>query len=77
MSEVRTCIEIQMFTQNKEDPLKKHRDVVQGLRKHRRKEIIQEKIDNFNQTHSNHQIRTFVVPEIWTFDQFKSSHVYQ
>ena len=71
-----TCIEIQMFIQSHDDPLKKREAAVQGLRSQRRKEIIQEKIDNFNQTHSNYQIRLFAVPYRLTFDQFKYSHVF-
>ena len=34
-----------MFTQNKEDPVKKREEVVQDLRKHRRLELLQKKVD--------------------------------
>ena len=60
-----------MFTQNNEDPVKKREEVVQGLRKHRRLELLQKKADDYNQTHNQYQVRLFEVPEKLTFDQFK------
>jgi hypothetical protein len=65
-----------MFTQKKDDQLKKREESVNELRKQRRLNEIRKKVDNYNDTHNVHQIRLFEVPEKLTFDQFKSSHVF-
>ena len=65
-----------MFTQKKDDQLKKREEFVNELRKQRRLNEIRKKVDNYNDTHNVHQIRLFEVPEKLTFDQFKSSHVF-
>ena len=68
-----------MFISKNEDPIKKHEEVVDKLRHERRKheiENIQNRVDNFNDTHRNHQIRLFQVPKALTFDEFKDSHVF-
>ena len=61
---------------DKEDTLQKHKDIVNELRKQRRLNELQKKVDNYNDTHNVHQIRLFEVPEKLTFEQFKSSHVF-
>ena len=60
----------------KKDSLKEHEEVVQDLRKHRRLELLQKKADDYNETHNQHQIRLFEVPERLTFKHFKDSHVF-
>ena len=66
----------QMFTKNKDDPFKKLEAIVDDMCKQRRLNILHQKVDNYNQTHNQHQIRLFEVPEKLTFDQFKNSHVF-
>ena len=65
-----------MFTKNNEDPVKKREAVVDDMRKQRRLNILHQKVDKYNETHNQHQIRLFEVPEKLTFDQFKNSHVF-
>ena len=61
---------------DKQDQLKKHEDSVNELRKQRRLNFLHQQVDKYNETHDQHQIRLFEVPEKLTFDQFKSSHVF-
>ncbi len=62
----------------KEDPFQKREEVVDELREERRQralQALQNKIDNYNDTHDK-QIRLFQVPGALTFEQFKDSHVF-
>ena len=68
-----------MFISKKEDPIQKSEEVVDELReerRHREIERLQNKIDNYNDTHTAQQIRLFDVPQALTFDEFKDSHVF-
>ena len=68
-----------MFISKKEDPIKKHEEVLDELReerRHRAMQALQNKIDNYNDTHTAQQIRLFEVPQALTFDEFKDSHVF-
>ncbi len=66
------------FISKKEDPFQKREEVVDELREERRQralQALQNKIDNYNDTHVK-QIRLFQVPGALTFEQFKDSHVF-
>ena len=60
----------------KKDPFKKREAVVDEMRKQRRLEILQKKVDEYNDEHIDNLIRMFEVPDKLTFEQFKDSHVF-
>ena len=60
----------------KKDSLKEHEEVVQDLGKQRRLELLQKKVDEYNDENVDKLIRVFEVPDKLTFEQFKDSHVF-